>query len=140
MLFFNDKKQSKVHVNKKQIFALSVIPVSLIAVIIFLFLYAFIAITIKLYAIKENSSFHLLSIITYISTSYVLHDFIQIRVSCAIAIFLYSIKFLNNKKNTQNNTIKEDGATVSDKKEENVKNIITSLFYTTFLKSASIIF
>ncbi len=66
--------------------------------IIFLFLYAFIAITIKLYAIKENSSFHLLSIITYISTSYVLHDFIQIRVSCAIAIFLYSIKFLNNKK------------------------------------------
>lgn len=66
--------------------------------IFFLFVYSFIAITIKLFAIKENSSYHLLSIITYISTSFVLHDFIQIRVSCAIAIFLYSIKYLYNKK------------------------------------------
>lgn len=66
--------------------------------LVFLFLYAFISITIKLFAIKENTTFHSLSIITYISTSYVLHDFIQIRVSCAIAIFLYSIKYLYNKK------------------------------------------
>lgn len=65
--------------------------------IFFLFLYAIIAITVKFLAIKENSSYHLLSIITYLSTSFVLHDFIQIRVSCAIAFFLFSIKYLNNK-------------------------------------------
>ena len=64
----------------------------------FLLLYAITSISIKLLAIKENSPYPLLSIITYISTSFVLHDFIQIRVSCAIGIFLYSIKFLCNKQ------------------------------------------
>ena len=33
-------------------------------------------------------------------------------------------KFMENKKNTQNNTIKENSATLFDKKEENVKNNI----------------
>lgn len=64
---------------------------------IFLFLYAFIGINVKLLAIREISNFKFYSLITYISTSFVLHDMIQIRVSCAIALFLYALKFLIRK-------------------------------------------
>ena len=65
---------------------------------VFLFLYALTSVFLKLYSIKQNSSYHILSIITLISTSFLLHDFIQIRASCAIAIFLFSIKYLIEKK------------------------------------------
>lgn len=65
---------------------------------IFFFVYAFTSIGIKLFAIKEISDYRLLSIITYLSTSFALHDMIQIRASCAIAVFWFAIKYLQEKK------------------------------------------
>lgn len=64
----------------------------------FFFVYAFTSIGIKLSAIKEISDYKLLSIITYLSTSFALHDMIQIRASCAIAVFWIAIKYLQEKK------------------------------------------
>lgn len=65
---------------------------------VFLFLFAFISINLKLYAIKLNSDKHILSILTFLSTSFVLHDFIQIRASCAIGIIWVALYYLNESK------------------------------------------
>lgn len=65
---------------------------------IFLFLFAFISIILKFYAIKINSDKHILAILTYISTTLVLHDFIQIRASCAIALIWVALFYLNKCK------------------------------------------
>ena len=64
----------------------------------FLLIYAATSILLKMYAIKTNSEYVLLSVITYLSTSFLLHDMIQIRVSCAIGLFLISIKYLHEHK------------------------------------------
>lgn len=65
---------------------------------VFLFIYAAIGISTKLYAISKNSNFPILGVVAYLSTSFILHDLIQIRVSCAIGFFLISIKYLYDKK------------------------------------------
>ncbi|WP_296689928.1 EpsG family protein [Treponema sp. UBA6852] len=65
---------------------------------IFLLFYSLTSITLKVYTIDKISTYPLLSLITYISTSFALHDTVQIRISCAIAIFLFSIRFLVERK------------------------------------------
>lgn len=65
---------------------------------IFLLFSALFSITIKLHSIRRLSKYMLLSIISYMTTSFVVHDMIQIRVSIAIAVFWYSIQFLIEKK------------------------------------------
>ena len=66
---------------------------------IYLFLiYSIISISLKVYAIKRISLFVWLSMATYIATSYLLHDMIQIRASVAIGFILCSIYFLLKKK------------------------------------------
>jgi hypothetical protein len=65
---------------------------------VFLFLYAFFALWIKFIAIRENSKNIIFSILTLLSTTFILHDLIQMRVSCAIAIFLYSIRFIKKRQ------------------------------------------
>lgn len=65
---------------------------------LFFFFYAFISIGFKTYAIGKNSSNPIFSLITYLSTSFALHDMIQIRVSCAIGIFWISLHFLQNRQ------------------------------------------
>ena len=65
---------------------------------IFLLFYSLISITLKVYTIDKISIYPLLSLVTYISTSFALHDIVQIRISCAIAIFLFSIRFLVERK------------------------------------------
>lgn len=64
----------------------------------FLFIFALLSISLKLYAIKLNTDKHILAILTYISTSFVLHDFIQIRVSCAIGIIWVALYYLTRRK------------------------------------------
>lgn len=64
----------------------------------FLFLFAFISIILKFYAIKINSDKHIFAILTYISTTLVLHDFIQIRASCAIGIIWVALFYFNERK------------------------------------------
>ncbi len=66
--------------------------------IIFFLIYALISIGLKLYAIKENSDFQLFSLLTYISTSFALHDMVQIRVSCSIGIFWIALKYLRKRE------------------------------------------
>lgn len=65
---------------------------------IFLLIHSLFSISLKLYAIKKIAVFPLLSLITYLSTSFALHDIVQIRISCAIAIFLCAVCFLVEKK------------------------------------------
>lgn len=55
-------------------------------------LYALIGITIKLYAIKQLSEFWLLSLLVYLSYSFILHEMTQIRVGIAAAFILLCIK------------------------------------------------
>lgn len=54
-------------------------------------LYAFLGVSLKLYAIKKNSSFPLFSLIVYFCFYFVLHEMTQIRVGVAAAIFLLAI-------------------------------------------------
>ena len=66
---------------------------------IFLFvIYAILGVSLKIFAIKKISSFLWLSLATYIATSYLLHDLIQIRASVAVGFFLCSIYYLQEKK------------------------------------------
>lgn len=65
------------------------------------FIYAAIAISIKFYAIKENSEYIFLPLVIYFGNYFILHDYTQVRVSVASAFFLLSIKPLtegNRKK------------------------------------------
>lgn len=64
----------------------------------FLLFYSLVSITLKVYTIDKISIYPVLSIVTYISTSFALHDIVQIRISCAIAIFLFSIRYLVERK------------------------------------------
>lgn len=57
----------------------------------FFLMFALLGVTLKLYAIKRISLFPMLSIITYISLYFVLHEMIQIRVGVAAGIFLLSL-------------------------------------------------
>ena len=65
---------------------------------VFLLWHAAFAILIKFFSIKQFSKLPILSVISYIATSYSLHDLIQIRISCAIGIFLVAVNFLAKKK------------------------------------------
>lgn len=64
----------------------------------FLFIFALISFGLKILTIKRCSSSQLLSLVTLLSTTFVLHDMIQIRASCAIAIFLWSLQYLSERK------------------------------------------
>ena len=56
------------------------------------FLYAVIAILIKMFAIKQLSGKIYISLLVYLSHFFILHDMIEIRASVAAAFFLVSIK------------------------------------------------
>lgn len=60
-------------------------------------LYAFLGVSLKLYAIKKNASFPLLSLIVYFCLYFVLHEMTQIRVGVAAAIFLLAIPDIVNR-------------------------------------------
>ena len=60
-------------------------------------LYAFLGVSLKLYAIKKNASFPLLSLIVYFYLYFALHEMTQIRVGVASAIFLLSIPDIVNR-------------------------------------------
>ncbi|UAN59426.1 EpsG family protein [Serratia sp. JSRIV004] len=57
----------------------------------FLFLYAFIAVSLKIYAIYKVSDFPIVSVILYIGFFFVLHEMTQIRIGLAMAFVLLSI-------------------------------------------------
>lgn len=59
------------------------------------FIYAAIAISIKFWAIKENSEYYFLPLVIYFGNYFILHDYTQIRVSVASAFLLLSIKPLS---------------------------------------------
>lgn len=62
------------------------------------FVYAFIALSIKLYVITKYSNFPLLSLLFYFSYFYLLQDCTQIRVSVAVAFLFLSMKYFIDKK------------------------------------------
>ncbi|MCI5606731.1 MAG: EpsG family protein [Spirochaetia bacterium] len=64
---------------------------------IFLLFFGICGFCVKMVAIKQNTIYHNLVLFTYLSTTFILHDLIQIRASCAIAIFLFSLKYLIQK-------------------------------------------
>jgi len=61
------------------------------------FIFALLAVTIKMYAIKKLSIFPFFSIYIYIAVYFILHEMTQIRVGVASAIFLLAIPDLINK-------------------------------------------
>ena len=68
----------------------------------FLFLfYAIIGITLKFYAIQRLSTFLFLPLVIYFGNFFILHDYIQIRVSVASAFLLLSIIPLSQGKKGQ---------------------------------------
>lgn len=93
--FFNHA--DKVIENRFEI-AAKIIRAASPSFLIFLLAYSLFSVSLKLYTIKKISLYPLLSLITYLSTSFAQHDIVQIRISCAIAIFLFSIQFLVEKK------------------------------------------
>lgn len=67
----------------------------------FLFLlgiYAILSCGFHLYAILRNSPNVLISMLVYISYFFVLHDLIQIRAAVAIAIFLFALRYISERK------------------------------------------
>ena len=60
-------------------------------------LYAFLGVSLTLYAIKKNSSFPLLSLIVFSCSYFLLHEMTQIRVAVAAAIFLWAIPDIVNR-------------------------------------------
>lgn len=60
-------------------------------------LYALLGVSLKLYTIKKNSSFPLLSLIVYSCSYFVLHEMTQIRAGVAAAIFLLAIPDIVNR-------------------------------------------
>lgn len=60
------------------------------------FLYAFIGIILKLYAIKKNTGLVFVSLLVYLSHYYILHDMIEIRISVAASFFLLALPYLCN--------------------------------------------
>ncbi len=62
-------------------------------VVVFL-IYALISITLKLLAIKRTSDLYFLTLLVYLSTFYLLHDFNQIRVGVATGFMLLGLPYL----------------------------------------------
>ena len=62
------------------------------------FIYAAISIAVKFYAISVSSKNTSLSIIIYLGSFFLLHDYIQIRVGAAIAFSLLAIHYLGEDK------------------------------------------
>jgi hypothetical protein len=60
----------------------------------FFLVYAALGVTLKMLAIRQLSSFWMLSLVLYISYSYTLHDLTQIRVGAAIGFILLSLPYL----------------------------------------------
>ena len=66
--------------------------------IILFFIYATLGVSIKLAAIKKLSPFVWLSLITYFSTFFLLHEFTQIRAGIASGLLLLSISFIYKRQ------------------------------------------
>ncbi len=64
----------------------------------FFLIFAVLGVSLKLIAIRKYSLFPMLSILTYVSMYFVLHEMTQIRVGVASAIFLLAIKDIKDKK------------------------------------------
>jgi hypothetical protein len=60
-------------------------------------IYAFLGVSLILWAIKKNSPFPILSLILFSCTYFVLHEMTQIRVGVAAAIFLLAIPDIANR-------------------------------------------
>ena len=60
-------------------------------------IYAFLAVFIKITAIRRLSSFPLATIFAYVCLYFILHEMTQIRVGVAVGIFLLSIKDIYEK-------------------------------------------
>ena len=63
-----------------------------------LFFYAILGVLIKYKAIEKLTEFHYLTLLVYISTYYLLHEFTQIRASIASGLFLIAIPFIEEKR------------------------------------------
>lgn len=63
-------------------------------------IYFFTSVLIKIYCIKRDSDFFLLSFISYLSFYAILHDIVQIRVGLSVALFLLALKDIANKNIT----------------------------------------
>lgn len=64
---------------------------------IFLFLAACLGVSLKFVAIHRYSSLLYLSLITYYSKYFLVHEMVQIRVGIASGIFLLSLKYIKNR-------------------------------------------
>lgn len=67
-------------------------------VIVLFVIYAFLGVSIKMYAIKQLSQFWALSLLLYLSYSFTLHDMTQIRAGVASGFILLCIKPLYERK------------------------------------------
>jgi len=92
--FFNDYKNLTIFkVEPSFIFVSYLVKRYLFNKVIFVFvIYALLAVSLKLYAIKQLSEFWLLSLLVYFSYSFILQDMTQIRAGVAVAFLLLSIK------------------------------------------------
>ena len=61
-------------------------------------IYATLAITIKLYGIKQLTEFYFLSLLLYFSGSFILHEMTQIRVGVSAGLLLLCIEPIYNRK------------------------------------------
>lgn len=67
-------------------------------IVILLLVYAVIGVTIKFYAIHALTELRWLSVLTYFSSYFLLHEFTQIRAAVASGLVLLSIKFIAERK------------------------------------------
>jgi hypothetical protein len=66
--------------------------------VLFVFLlYAILGVCIKIYGIMKYSDYWLLSVLVYLSYSYILHDLTQIRAGVAGGLMLLSVEAINNR-------------------------------------------
>ena len=59
---------------------------------------ALLSVTLKIVAIRKMSPFFYLSLITYVSNIFILHDMIQMRCAIASGIILWSVYFFSRKE------------------------------------------
>jgi hypothetical protein len=71
------------------------------SVYLFFFLYAILGVSIKFYAIFKKSKLPLYSLLLYLPSYFLLHEYVQIRASIAIGIFIFAIDDIvnGNKRN-----------------------------------------
>ena len=67
-------------------------------IVVLFFFYALIGVTIKFYAIGTLTELKWLSVLTYFSTYFLLHEFTQIRVAVASGLLLVSLRYVLERR------------------------------------------